>query len=39
MLLGRMRKQGYVRVTHDDEGSSRWELTLPGRELAKKLQP
>lgn len=33
MLLGRMRKAGLVRTTHD-EGSSRWELTPSGRKRA-----
>ena len=36
MLLGRMRKAGIVRVGNY-EGSSRWELTLAGLQLARKL--
>ena len=38
MLLGRMREQGHVRVGNSD-GSSLWELTSAGLELAKKLKP
>ena len=34
MLLGRMRRAGLVRTTRDP-GSSRWELTLKGREVAE----
>ncbi len=33
MLLGRMRKLGLVRTTHDP-GASRWELTLNGHRVA-----
>ncbi len=33
MLLGRMRKAGLVRTTHDP-GSSRWELTTKGSGVA-----
>jgi hypothetical protein len=36
MLLGRMRKAGLVRVGNYD-GSSKWELTQPGLQLARKL--
>lgn len=36
MLLGRMRKAGLVRVGNY-EGSSKWELTQPGLQLARKL--
>jgi hypothetical protein len=38
MLLGRMRKQGLVRVANY-EGSSTWELTQGGLQLARKIRP
>jgi hypothetical protein len=37
MLLGRMRKAGLVRTTHDP-GSSRWELTPSGEERAARIR-
>jgi len=36
MLLGRMRKAGIVRVSNY-EGSSKWELTQGGLQLARQL--
>lgn len=35
MLLGRMRKQGWVRVAHGD-GSSQWELTTAGHDIVRE---
>jgi len=37
MLLGRMRSKGYVRVCNAD-GSSLWELTSAGLELAQEIK-
>lgn len=36
MLLGRMRKAGLVRTTHD-LGSSQWELTVEGLKRARTI--
>lgn len=37
MLLGRMRKAALVRVSNYEGSTSRWELTITGLHLARKL--